>query len=375
MSSVKILHTADLHIGAPIPDGGAATRAAEVADTFGFICSLCRDEAVDICLIAGDLFHSNTAGKAFFPSLIRHITDTPHTHFFYAAGNHDPLDSSSPFVGADLPENLTVFPTEFSEVTLEDKRVRVKGISFSRPFAERVDTAPMADDGYINILLLHGDLNVSDSRYNPISTDYIEKIAPRYAALGHIHSRTPIKQVGSTLYAYSGCPEGQGFDETGVKGVYIGVLSEADHDLHFLPTCRRMYIKESFKVSEAADPLSLADALLSYLSEKYGRGFGDNFYKITLTGALPDPTAVDLAQITQRLADSLYRVKVINLIRPAADLNLLAEEKSLRGLFVKVMRDKMSTADEGDLPHLGQALLLGLAAFNAEVKYDEDSIC
>ena len=40
-----------------------------------------------------------------------------------------------------------------------------------------------------------------------------------YIALGHIHKFSGIKRIGNTYYAYSGCPEGRGFDEEGDKGI------------------------------------------------------------------------------------------------------------------------------------------------------------
>ena len=371
MSSVKILHTADLHIGADWPEGTGETRGFEICQTFGRICALCRENGVDICLIAGDLFHSNASAAPYFATVMEHISATADTRFFYVAGNHDPLDGSSPFVGRELPENLKVFATEFEEVTLPDIKVRIKGRSFARPFAQRVDTDPMPQDDYVNILLLHGDFGGSDSRYNPLNADYIKAIGPHYAALGHIHKRTAVERLGNSFIAYPGCPEGQGFDETGPKGVYMGILSGSGAELEFIPTCRRIYAKER---AEAADlsAAELAEGICAALKEKYGEGYGDNLYKITLTGYGKGPAP---AQVQQLLSERLFYVRVISRMRPRLNLATLAEEKSLKGLFTKTMLEKIDTAEEGAVTELEAALWLGLEAFEAEVKYDEDNIC
>ena len=41
-----------------------------------------------------------------------------------------------------------------------------------------------------------------------------------YIALGHRHSFSGINIAGRTHFAYSGCPQGRGFDELDEKGKY-----------------------------------------------------------------------------------------------------------------------------------------------------------
>ena len=64
---MRLLHTADLHIGAELSylDNLAESRKYEVLEVFRNICSLCVKENVEFCLIAGDLFDSNAAAAAF----------------------------------------------------------------------------------------------------------------------------------------------------------------------------------------------------------------------------------------------------------------------------------------------------------------------
>ena len=67
MDSVKILHCADLHIGASESSLGtlSSSRQAETLITFEKIINSARENAVNIILIAGDLFNSNNVDKAF----------------------------------------------------------------------------------------------------------------------------------------------------------------------------------------------------------------------------------------------------------------------------------------------------------------------
>ena len=73
------------------------------------------------------------------------------------------------------------------------------------------------------------------------------------------------------------------------------------------------------------------------------------------------------------LSETLYYAKVIDRTEPAEDLEKLAEEVSLKGLFVKKILERAQNADEEEKARLTQALKIGLAAFRTEVEYREDS--
>ena len=54
------------------------------------------------------------------------------------------------------------------------------------------------------------------------------------------------------------------------------------------------------------------------------------------------------------------------------DTEKLANEISLKGLFVKNMLEKIKNSPEDEQAELKNALKLGLRAFGAEVAYNED---
>ena len=98
--------------------------------------------------------------------------------------------------------------------------------------------------------------------------------------------------------------------------------------------------------------------------------FADNLYKIELTGSIPQTSEINLAEITARLSAVLYFVKLRDKTEFAIDLELLATEPTLKGVFVKNMLEKLKTADDKEA--VTRALNIGLRAFNSEVKYNED---
>ena len=77
--------------------------------------------------------------------------------------------------------------------------------------------------------------------YNQISESDIAKSNLDYLALGHIHTFSGVKKAGRTFYAYPGCIEGRGFDETGEKGFIAGTVYKGKCDLRFVPAGGRQY--------------------------------------------------------------------------------------------------------------------------------------
>lgn len=73
------------------------------------------------------------------------------------------------------------------------------------------------EDGLVHLMVLHGELSTAGSRYDPITKEQIGQSGLDYLALGHTHQFGGFAREGKTTYAYSGCPEGRGFDELGER--------------------------------------------------------------------------------------------------------------------------------------------------------------
>lgn len=376
MSTVKILHCADIHIGAAENFLGARaeSRKRETLLTFEHIVDLCAEREIPVLAIAGDLFDSNTAAKEFFDAVLNKISSNPQIKVIFAGGNHDPLNPTSPFYKSKLPENLYVLGTEETIFTFKDLNLRVFGRSFETPFlsGKAEPSIVPEDDGFINLMVQHGELKSDlQSPYNSITKDFILSSGMDYIALGHIHKRTEIGKLGNTFFSYCGCPEGQGFDELDEKGVYIGEIGKGVCNMEFVPTAKRLHIHENIDITNFSSD-ELSDSILAILKEKYGEEYGENLYKIELCGNIDPETQINTVDLTARLNEKVYYAKVKNSVKATVNLGVIAEEKSLRGIFVKKMLDKISAAEENEKEKLAYALELGLKAFSTEVKFDEN---
>lgn len=375
MKNVKILHTADIHIGAAESFLGneSLKRRFENLLTFEKIIDLGIERNVDIIAIAGDLFDSNNVEYRFIDAVFEKIAGSK-IPVIICAGNHDPLNAESPFLNRELPENLYVLGAEDECITFEDISLKCYGRSFTDVYLKGKERFSLkTDENYINLLVQHGELKSDlSSDYNSITPNFVKFSGMDYIALGHVHKRTPIGKIDNTHFAYCGCPEGQGFDELDDKGVYIGEIGKGICDLIFIPISRRKHIHHKTDITDILSNEEICAKIISELSLEYGENFGNNLYKIELTGKILPDTRIIKPEILSRLEDTLYFVKLKDSTELQVDFIALAKEPSLKGIFVKRMLEKLEVANENEKPLYKKALDLGLKAFAGEVKYDED---
>jgi DNA repair exonuclease SbcCD nuclease subunit len=268
MNSVKNLHCADVHLGAQDSFLGenASKRRFETLLTFEKIIATAKEQSVDFLLISGDLFDDNEIEKEFIDrvfSLLSNLGDT-NIKTIYCAGNHDPLNSLSPFKTRELPNGLYVLGGDDECINFEDDGVRIYGRSFidkSLSGKSRFSIDVPKDD-IINLMVLHGELKSDlNSNYNAITPEFVKTSGMDYIALGHVHKKSGILKLDNTSFAYPGCPEGQGFDELDEKGVYIGTVGKNSVKLEFLPISKRKHIEEHIDVSQCENSLQMAEEI------------------------------------------------------------------------------------------------------------------
>lgn len=375
MKTVKILHCADIHIGAAesFLKTAADSRRMETLLTFEKIIDLAAEQGVDIIAIAGDLFDSNTLPERFVDAVFSKIAASGIKTVF-AAGNHDPLDADSPFLTKSTPENLYILGAKNECITFEELSLKVYGRSFDSTFLKGEAAFSLeTDQNYINLLVQHGDL-CSDlsSQYNAITPAFVKNSGMDYIALGHVHKRMPVSNIGNTYFSYCGCPEGQGFDELDQKGIYIGQIGKGICELEFVPVSKRQHIHFKADVSSLCDSGEISTFIADSLKAQYGESFGDNLYKVELVGAINPDTVISVTEIESRLSELVYFVKCKDSTEFSLDLETLAKESSLKGIFIKKMLEKEATCSEEEKALIQKALKLGIKAFSTEVKYNED---
>lgn len=358
MSAIRFLHASDLHLDSPFEGlraGKAAVRRAEQRQLLQRLAELVRAEQLQLVLLPGDLLDSDLSyaetGEALCACLRQMAVPV-----FIAPGNHDWYSAHSPYARLPLPENVHVFTkNEIEAVSLPELGLRVYGAAYTgKESPPLLQGFRASGDGLLNLLCLHGEVTKQPSPYAPIREEELASSGLHYAALGHIHRASGLQKAGSTWYSWPGCPEGRGFDECGEKTVSIVELDGADCRLRPVSVALRHYEKLTVNVT-GSDPLL---AVHSQLPDDTAR----DIYRIVLTGEVDSPP--DLQRLQLNLSELFYALQLRDETRLRQSVWDRAGEDSLRGLFLKKLREQAETASPEQRQLIEQAARWGLAALD-----------
>lgn len=355
---ISFLHAADFHLDSPfsgLPPEKAARRRGEQREVFEQLLSL--SETADLVLLVGDLFDGEKTYYETIETLISTLGQMK-ARVFIAPGNHDFYSDRSPYGSLAWPDNVHIFRSEQMErVELPELGCAVYGAGFTGPFCERslLRGFRAPEDGLRHLMVLHGEVAGGAGGYNPIAPEEIAESGLHYLALGHIHASSGLRQAGGTFYAWPGCPQGRGFDETGPRGVYTGMLSENGAALTFVPTSRRQYRVLNVDVSAYPTP---EEALTRSLP---GDGKAD-ICRIVLTGESGEER-LNVNALYPLLEGRFYHAVLRDKTRLRRDIWAGAGEDTLTGLFLKTLREAYERAETGEeRERVEQAVRFGLAA-------------
>ena len=358
--SIKILHAADFHLDsafAGLDREQAKLRRRESRQMLERLSNYVNQNNIDVALLAGDLFD----GAATYRETIEALIDalgSMRARVFIAPGNHDYYSARSPYATLAWPENVHVFKTrEIERVELPELGCAVYGAAFTDAAQETglLDGFTAPDDALIHLMVLHGDMNAAEARYNHITAEQIAASNLDYLALGHTHQFGGVLTADKTAYAYSGCPEGRGFDETGDKGVLRGEVDRREVDIKFIPFVKRRYWILRADVTDKTPEEALRSAMPETAAS--------DLCRVVFTGGT-DERGVDIKSIQERFAPEFFHLELRDETRIREDIWARAQEDSLRGLFLRELRGKYDAADEGGRSTVEKAARFGLAALD-----------
>ncbi len=354
---LKIVHAADLHLDSAFSSLSAEQAAMlrrEQRRIVEDIAAQAERISADLLLLAGDLFDSERCFGETAEALCHAFKQT-RAQIFIAPGNHDWYSANSPWTRMELPENVHVFTSsDIEKVELPELGCTVWGAAFTANSAEQQLSGFYAGGKGINIMVLHGDVDMPDSKYGYISNEDIAASGLDYLALGHVHKFGGLQKAGNTFYAYPGCTMGRGFDETGEKGILCGSVDKGSCDMKFLPLSGRRYEIVSVDISDCEDA---AEAVRAALPEDCGR----DIYRIILRGEVAE--APDTAALETALGGLCCRLEVRDETRPRIELWAAVGENTLKGGFLRKMKALYDAAQsEEERARVTKAVGYGLAA-------------
>ena len=286
---MRFIHTADLHIGAR-PDAGrpwAQARADAIRHSLERFVDLCNQEAVDLLLIAGDLFHAPPT-EAQLKEADYQFKRLAATQVVLIAGNHDYLRPGSAYSEHAFPPHVHLIRSATPEsIHFPAWRLDVTGFSY---YGEIRRDNPLAgyippQNGLRHFLLLHG----GDADHVPFNPSDFQAAGWDYIALGHIH-KPSLNQAGKA--AMPGSPEPLDRTESGSHGYYLGKLEGQSLSLDWRPFSRFSYTELKINVT----PDTTLGALENLLKKRM-KTDGSEVYRLRLTGRRDPDTPLEAQEL------------------------------------------------------------------------------
>ena len=381
---LRLLHTADVHLGARHADLGdrAATQRERQFAAFVGTIDLALAEKVDLVLIAGDLFDSNVQPKRSVEraaAQLKRLVEA-RIRLVIAPGTHDVYDRASIYRAYDLPamagavgsDLVTVLDPDHPDVHLKSLEVVVHGRCFSTKRAphsplEGLDTSK-DDRATWHVGLLHAAIAIegkTDSDDVVVTTAEIAATHLDYLALGHWHSMTKGK-AGKTIYAYSGAPEPIALDQDGAGNILLVSLEASDGKKTVTVDERKVGRTRVDKVQLDAASIASQPSLVSKLAERADQ---DLVLDVEIIGVKPDELDVHVDEVEAELADRFLKIRVRDRsVAPLPEGPVVSADTVL-GAFIRDLeaqiaeaeaRDDTATSNElRDSLRLGRLLLSG----------------
>ncbi len=346
---MKIIHTADLHIDSLLESNFdpelASRRRKELLLTFGRIVEYADHVGVRVILIAGDLFdtaHPSPEAEAYVMS---QIADHPQIDFLCLWGNHN-----QGYTPVNAPLNLKTFSHKNITYFRYDNVV----ICGSENNGAYHEIALEPND--INIMALHGQLSDSITDLSLINLKFYRDKNIDYLALGHYHRQRKEELDGRGVWAYSGTPEGRGFDETGEKGFMLLDTEGGKLSSVFIPFAKRTVHTVTLDISTLFSQRAIEAAVTQAVSTLPQT----DIVRVILRGICDATTHKDIGQIHAALEDRFFFFSVLDESNIALRPEAYEHDVSLRGEFVRtVMRSGLSREDTERVIRCGLRALSG----------------
>ncbi|MBQ2793240.1 MAG: metallophosphoesterase [Clostridia bacterium] len=350
---MKILHTADLHLGAALntklsPEK-IRERRVELFTTFENMAAHADIHGARLFIIAGDLFDTRRLTVRDVERVIHVIASHPETDFLYLPGNHEKnalLES-----GRELPENLKIFGKNWTYFTYGNLTVAGRS-ELSADMFGTLSVIPSQK----TVVVLHGAVGDKSDGVTVGLRDARE-LGIDYIALGHYHSYGAYEVDEGCTAVYSGTPEGRGFDECGTKG-YVIVDTDGARTLHrFYPIAKRTVQLVSVDISYLSTQGEIQDAV-----EERLRGIPSaDIVRAVITGRRAQDLFPDGERIEARYRDRFYYFEIKDESRTEINPEAYKYDKSLKGEFIRlcISDTELSDEDREKIIRAGVSALLG----------------
>jgi DNA repair exonuclease SbcCD nuclease subunit len=356
---LRIIHTADVHLGARHDDLGEQASAQRERQFAAFTATvdLALAEKADIFLIAGDLFDSNVQPRRSVERVAAQLQRLAGSKIrtVIVPGTHDSYDRASIYRAYDLKalagstpadDLVTVLTPERPSVHLKACDAVVHGPVFPTkraPYSPLRDLVGAVGDGPATwrIGMVHGSVLIpgkTDRDDVVFTTEEIGATGFDYLALGHWHS-VQQSRAGGVTYAYAGAPEAVALDQDRAGKVLLVELEELDGRRAITVQERQVGTTKFERLDIDAASIDSQPALIATLGRKADP---DLVIDARVVGVRPDELDLHLDEIEAALAASFLKVRVRDVSLPALTEGALPPADTIAGAFIRELEARIA---------------------------------
>ena len=373
---IKILHTADIHLGREFPflrEKGREYRS-QLLRTFERIVDLAIAEDVSLLLIAGDLFDTNRVYGIIIDKVLSAFQklEKQGIPVCVLPGTHDVYDEGSIYRFVRFPSNVTVFTPEHDHETYGDLKLTVYGkASDGRSVGESpIQGLSLVKESECHIGMAHCSVKIEgwiEHDTQILDRNEIANSGFDYLALGHWHSFQDFSQ-GDTKALYCGSPEPISMDQKGAGSVAM-VTIHGKGGVTVDPV--RVGSKQFDKMSIDVGSVKSMNAIIEMLEAKAAPNL---ILEVTLAGLCGMDYELNSQEIEDDLGGQFFCLRVSDESHPKLEQVEAGNipEDTVAGRFVKIMQDRISSAgNEEDEELCQEALRLGFALLQGRTRVIE----
>ncbi len=385
----RLLHMADVHLGARHDDLGpaAAAQRERQFEAFRRAVDVALDEKVDVVLICGDLFDSNTQPRrsveraaAQLHRLVERrvpVVVIPGTHDCYDAGSIYRVFDLAEMAGAPTGTNLVNVLTD-TRRSVDFPHLRLKVRSHVFP-TKRAPSSPLADMAVNSeelaapgtdarapiwqIGMVHGSMAMPgklDEDEVIFSEQDVAVSALDYLALGHWHSFRS-GEAGRTKWAYSGAPEPVAVDQDGAGQVLLVNLDDRNGERQ-VSVQPHAVGKSKFRKLELDAGTIASQAELEHKLRELANS--DLVLDVRLLGVRDELLDLNLDELERSLSGSFLRLRIRDSSIAPLSQETVAPPDTILGALTRDFRARITEHEtRGDDEHaaeLREALRWGM---------------